>query len=291
MKRQSEEIFKLPMDEFLKEVTTYIPSEYGKKILKKITIDSKDKLQTINEFGLEKGDCTIAKKVYFEHASSVINKNEKYGIRNIRPWQNFDNFILTLIDNRDGKIKVNFYCVSKDVILNNPVLKLSAQNSSKDINSENKYVPMSCTFEGYEHNWLFSSHNLLKGTSYKDLQDYINDTHNSVTEFAPNQGKKQKAKETKRSKRMKVSFKYGIELIVGNTNNEAFVNLIKKVGQKRLNGVLRPSMYSTKKTIHVNVPCGHGYYLANKLSYRDIVKLVMNINEKLNLKIKILVKQ
>ena len=230
MKRQNDEIFNLPMIDFLKEVTELIPSEYGKKILKKITLDSKDKLQSVNELGLEKGDCTIAKKVYFEHASSVINKSEKYGIRNIRPWQNFDNFILTLIDNRDGKIKVHFYCVPKNVILNNPVLKLCPQNSSKDINSQNKFVPMSCTFEGYEHNWLFSSHNLLKGTSYKDLQEYINETHYSVTEFVPNENKKEKTKEIKRSKRVKVSFKYGIELIDGSTNNEAFVNVIIRIG-------------------------------------------------------------
>ena len=290
MKRQNDELFDLPMMDFLKEVTQLIPSEYGKKILKKIAIDSKDKLQQINELGIEKGDCTIAKKVYFEHASSVLNKSEKYGIRNIRPWQNFDNFILTLIDNRDGKIKVSFYCVPKNVILNNPVLKLAPQNSSKTINSENKYVPLSCTFEGYEHTWLFSSHNLLKGTSYKDLQDYISNVHNDVTEFIPSENKKQKSKDIKRNKRVKVSFKYGIQKIDGNTNNEAFVNLIKRIGQKRLNGVLRPCMYSTKKSIHVDIPCGHGYYLANKLSYRDIIKLVNAINAKLNLKIKILVK-
>lgn len=181
MNRQNDEIFSLPMMDFLKEVTELIPSEYGKKILKKISLDSKGKLMQINQFGVEKGDCTIAKKIYFEHVSSVLNKNEKYGIKNIRPWQDFQNFILTLIDNRDNKIKVNFYCIPKDVIVNNPVLKLTAQNSSKDINSENKYVPLACTFEGYEHSWLFSQYNLLKGTTYKDLQDYISATHESVT--------------------------------------------------------------------------------------------------------------
>jgi len=276
--------FQLPMPLFIGKMLKKIPAEYGKKILKKICFDTKEKLEQVTDRELESGDCTIANKLFFEHASSILNKNNKYGIKNIRTWQNFDNFIITLINPTGKKNSVTFYCVPKAHIIDNPILKLTAQNSSKKINSANRYVPLATTFYEHEHAWLFEKHNLLKGTSYDDLLDYIAAQHKELTKFVPK--KVETEKKPKRSKNVKIQFIYDNIIYDGASNVEAFVSLIKKIGAKKVSQALPPWVYTKDKTEKHKIHVSHGYHLNPNISAENLFRFMLNINKVLGINIK-----
>ena len=162
----------LPMEDFLLrcyEVCT--PGKYGALFPKKIILDNQGIVQELST-SLNRGDCHINYKWYYENKISYRNKSGKYSITNIRPWQDFDFFILCFVDIENG-FKARFYVIPKETITDNDRIQLTGMNNDSKTNSKNKFVGMRAAIEPFDLQWLFKKTNLLKGTSYKNLQAFL----------------------------------------------------------------------------------------------------------------------
>lgn len=280
--------FNLPMDEFVVRCHELIPAEYGKMICKKIFLDSKYMLSKVNDSD-EVGDLTICKKEFYEIKTSYLNKSGRFGIKNIRSWQNFDYFILCLIDTRGTKYKPYFYCIEKDVIINSPILILTGQNNTKDSNGKNREVGQSTTFDVEDHKWLFKKKSVLKGTDYEDLLDYIENRfklYNTKSDLPALRVNNR----VNRNPVQKVCLDMGKYLIDGPSNKDVMVNLVRDIGPDKLYGVIWKCSLNKIKNGDRNVEVGQGYYLNPKFSIRDLNLMISHINSKLNLSIKVIKK-
>ena len=163
----------LPIEEFLQKCyQDCTPGKYGQVFPKKIINDNNQKIKDVPPT-LDRGDLHINYKQFFEAKISFKNKNGKYSITNIRPWQRLNYFILGFVDT-DNNCKSSFYCIPKNILTDNPQIHLTGMNNSKSINSYNTYVGMRTSINEYDLSWLFKEHNVLKGTAYKHLTSFIN---------------------------------------------------------------------------------------------------------------------
>jgi len=278
--------YDMDMDKFICHISNVCqPTKYGNVFPKKVCHDSKNVMVEVPA-QMDRGDCRIGKNKYAELKISFINKGgEKYSIRNIRGWQNFDYYILCFVDE---KFKARYYCVNKEVITNNGAIKLGYMNGTAESNRNNDKVGLATTVKHIDLNWLFKNHNLLSGTSYKHLLKFIANIGetvvvNNVEDIEiPSNRKYRTASE--------LSFMYKGMEIKGLTNKETMFNLIKTIGPKKLDGIIWKSQFGkTKKPLHEYV--GDGYYFNPKFSLRDTLTTIRMINEKTNLNIQLINKK
>jgi hypothetical protein len=284
MKRKYSNYVNLPFDDFIVKICDDFisPNEYGTWVCNKIIHDSKGKLNGVNQ-SEEMGDCTIRRSIYYESKVSILHQSGKFGIRNIRPWQNYDYFLLCFVDTSEKKYRTYFYIVPKEVVLNNPFINLGIMNSTKDANKGNKKVPLATTFNSFEHTRLFGKHTILKGTSYPQLMKYIDKEYSRFTNTIV------RSYGTQRGKITKVYFEMdnGNVQIGGTSNRDVMVNLVKYIGPEKLYGVIWKSSLSQIESEERNLYVGNGYYFNSKFSIRDLRQMVDNINKKLKLNITI----
>lgn len=186
------------------------PSSYGKKFVKKILKDHKSyernemKLYTVFD-KTDKGDIAMAYpeasyfsnvfcdprtrchrelnfktevlKKWFEVKISYLNKgSDLFTIRNVRPYQDFDYFILCFVDCKRN-FEPMFIVVKKNIIANNPsVITLTPMNGTKKANKDNKDIGYGATIKkgSWKESYLLS-YNLLEGTTYGDLTKFFNE--------------------------------------------------------------------------------------------------------------------
>jgi hypothetical protein len=117
----------------------YRPNEYGKKIQKRLE----------NYFGMhkvsestEKGDSffstTSNRKMWFEIKVSYLGINNTYSIRYIRPWQEFDYYLLCFINPMDCKPKF-FVTTCQDLMDNFSYNYMNGTIESNKSNSKSAY--------------------------------------------------------------------------------------------------------------------------------------------------------
>jgi len=261
----SPKIYNLPIKEFISAIYDGCGSQtYGKCFVKKLIKDSSFILSEISP-NEDKGDCTINNKIFVEIKISYYNNsNNGYGIHNIRDYQDFDYFFLCFVNDKMTPV---FYCVTKDVIVKNPILNMSNQNGTKFANLNNDKVGKSVRIKDNELKWILGKHNLLKNTTYKALIDFIKNIDNK-----------------NRNKKSKISFQIGDKIIKSDTNKKTMGELIEHINSKELLNVLWPSQLEhLKKNGYIQVD--DGVFFNPRLSYRDVIKLVKTINKNLNLKI------
>lgn len=165
------DILESTIGEYLKEIyDSCTPSFYGDQLPKKIVWDTFGQLKFVPSC-LSRGDLHKNYDKFFEVKISYISKNESYNITHIRPWQDFDYYLLCFVDL--DKEMYNFYCVSKEVITNNPELTLGEMNNPKELNEYNEYVGMRITIKSDDVEWLIGKHNVLDSTDYNSLLKFI----------------------------------------------------------------------------------------------------------------------
>jgi hypothetical protein len=284
MKRKYSNYVNLPFDEFIVKICDDFisPNEYGTWVCNKIIHDSKGKLNGVNQ-SEEMGDCTIRRSIYYESKVSILHQSGNFGIRNIRPWQNYDYFLLCFVDTSEKKYRTYFYIVPKDVVINSPFLVFTDMNNSKDSNKGNDRVAVATTFNSFEHTRLFGKHSILKGTSYTQLMKYIDKEYSRFTNTIV------RNYSTQREKIRKVYFEMdnGNVQINGTSNRDVMVNLVNYIGPDKLYGVIWKSSLSKIESEERNIYVGNGYYFNSKFSIRDLTGMIKNINNKLKLKITI----
>ena len=199
------------MDNFI--LRMYIncnPASYGKKFVKKLLYDQEGLLHGVSD-RKDRGDIKISypslsdeqrtiydpinnrikvlrdetdsSRKFFEVKISYLSKNGNYSVRNIRPHQEFDYFLLCFVDCEDD-FKPQFMVVDKDSITCFPLIyKLTPMNGTKEANRDNSSIGYGLTVSknGRNHNNLISS-NLLNGTSYSNVIDFLNLTQKELKE-------------------------------------------------------------------------------------------------------------
>jgi hypothetical protein len=159
--------YMLPLNHFIMDCYVRLnPCSYGLRIASKICIDS-SLPQVSSRLGL--GDCMVGERAY-EIKVSFLSQENTYCITHIRMWQKFTHYILCFVDCRDN-FTPNFIVLNK-FELNK--LNLGAMNNTKEANVDNHNIELRVTIkkDSKEYNFLLRN-NLLNGTSYGDLREYI----------------------------------------------------------------------------------------------------------------------
>lgn len=255
-----------------------------------------------NSVKIEKGDSTILNGLNFElkfstkHANSEpkVLKSGKLGkpgivhrICNIRPWQQFDYFILGLAD-PDTDFSLRFLVFPKVILTENPEIKLTYQNNTKKSNDENNAQPgMACSLTEEMIQTNLMKYNLLKEGTYEELLTFLTTLYNRHKNVP---GKQKLIKENtvsavisksvsapttktvtnKRSTKTAVKFIVnGKTEITGHTNIEAMTNLIKFIGPDKAYNKVRKFWLAKEKSTYRTMKLGK-YYFNPKSSIRDI---------------------
>lgn len=281
----------LPIDEFVVRCHELIPASYGKMMVKKIAHDSKNKMSPVDDYE-ERGDLKLRWSPiqsddweYYEVKTSYLNKSGRFTIKNIRPWQDFDYFILCLIDTSNNNYKTHFYCLNKEVIIDNPVLVFTGQNNTKISNENNTNVAISTTFGLNDHSWLFDEDNRLYGTTYDNLMSYLNirSFDKSVWSERSNWDKLDRGGRRPIQKiYLEMEDSTGQVIIDGLTNKEVMINLVEYIGPSKLDGIIWRTWLSKSHGDDRTEYVGDGYYFNPKFSIRDLTTTINQINKKLN---------
>ena len=257
------------------------PASYGKWMEKKLEYDTDYLIKKISATK-DCGEFNIGGKVS-EMKTSYLNRSGVYRITNIRPWQDIDCYLLFLID-CDNDFKLNVYMLPKDYLMGE--FKFVPVNNVKEINEKQEDKNLGTTFKP---SCLidFEKHNILRGSTYVDLMDYVYYMNKQVPSNKVNSIKKKST--SLRNKMTKVSFKLNGNInITGNSNIEVVSRLCSMIGYKNIVGAMWDSQISNVQTELFKVDIGGGYFLNPKFSIRDIRTNISNINKKKDMDIKLI---
>lgn len=185
------------------------PASYGRQFVKKIMWDESDKLRINNLYNVKDSDdigdimqiypghkdthpkymltnvvkenCSVNKS--YEVKISYLTKTGNYNIRNIRPYQKFDYFILCFVDCECG-FNPTFIVVEKKVIVEYSwCFKLTPMNGTKESNKNNTNIGYGTSFKKYSQKEdILQNYNLLQGTTYQNLLDFLGDNKKKLKE-------------------------------------------------------------------------------------------------------------
>jgi hypothetical protein len=202
----NEDDYKLSMGNFILRIYNMCdPATYGKALTTKINMDNPDELYVVsdgddigdlcltyprinhydNEFrittGISGGPYSMkldfnkeVKKSFIEGKMSYLGgKSKGYTVRNIRIYQNFDYFLLCLVD-CDNDFKSTFIIVDKKTITEGEI-NLSVMNGTKKSNKKNKNMGRGFAFKKNSriHKYLLDNNKLKNGCDYKDCINFI----------------------------------------------------------------------------------------------------------------------
>lgn len=118
---------------------------------------------------------TQVTKRFFEVKISYLGKNDTYTVRNIRPYQNFEYYILCFV-NCENNFKPTFLVVNKSVITDGSVFTLTPMNGTKNANKDNTDIGYGISFKRDSWKDLYlEGKNLMKGTTYQDLTNFLSE--------------------------------------------------------------------------------------------------------------------
>jgi hypothetical protein len=259
--------FNLSLTDFIYRIYPYAPGQRGIYFQQYLIFNNN--LYSVSPKD-QKGDCSILNKKFAEIKVSFLGKSKSFNIKNITTESIYDWFFLCFIDPHDN-FKPKFFCIDKENILNNPLLKTSNMHK----NTKNL---LSITIKSIDLHWVLDKHNLLKGTKYSDFQKFITEQINtSDSLFKPYTTKNEKSTITNKKTKSVVSFIVDKQTIIGKNNRDTVTKLVKHLGPKKLDGVIWNSQFKKVQTKDCDTPVGYGYYLNPKFSLRDIKNLVNQI--------------
>lgn len=257
------------------------PASYGKWMEKKLEYDTDYLIKKISATK-DCGEFNIGGKVS-EMKTSYLNRSGVYRITNIRPWQDIDCYLLFLID-CDNDFKLKIYMLPKDYLMRE--FKFVPVNNVKEINEKQEDKNLGTTFKPSSL-IDFEKNNILRGSTYVDLMDYVYYMNKQVPSNKVNSIKKKST--SLRNKMTKVSFKLNGNInITGNSNIEVVSRLCSMIGYKNIVGAVWDSQISNTQTELFKVDIGGGYFLNPKFSIRDIRTNINNINKKKDMDIKLI---
>lgn len=189
-----------PYQKFIEYAASNGIGSYGNKIPKKIMYDLNGVLKPLKP-RMNMGDAvTTTSNIAIEFKTSIESsskgKESYFNLSRLRPFHNFQFFVVNLISVEKNGLKSHFYCISKDELFNNPEFKLNFMNGNKETNEGNVFIERRLTLKKSDAYKLLGKHNLLSGTSYNDLKRFmfrINGMTNNGTYY---KSKKRSTKKT-----------------------------------------------------------------------------------------------
>jgi hypothetical protein len=257
------------------------PASYGKWMEKKLEYDTNYLIRKISA-SKDCGEFNIGGKIS-EMKTTYLNMSGVYRLANVRPWQKIDYYVLFLID-CENDFQLRVFMVSKEFLYGN--LKFKAMDNPQSVNDNNDNVNVGTTFKPSFITEL-EKVNILRGSTYDDLKDYIYYMNNHTKQVSVKSNKK--TSNSYRNKMTKVSFKLNGNInITGNSNIEVVSRLCSMIGYKNIVGAMWDSQISKVQTELFKVDIGGGYFLNPKFSIRDIRNNINNINKKKDMDIKLI---
>lgn len=161
--------------------------------------------------------CSVVKyeniaKRFFEVKISYLGKNDTFTVRNIRPYQNFDYYILCFVDCRNN-FSPRFYVVDKKVITDGSIFTLTPMNGTKKANKDNTDIGYGLSFKRNHWKDLYlEGRNLMKGTTYEHLTEFLSEQCTILKDEFERTVKVSK-EDIKEMKRVKDSIKKQVKLV------------------------------------------------------------------------------
>lgn len=298
-----------PFKEFMAQIYAYRHANVvGTYFAPKLEHDLKGILAK-NDVKIEKGDSTILNDVNFELKFSIKHTNAKrkvlksgelakprtiHRMCNIRPWQQFEFFILGLAD-PDKDFDLRFFVLPKVVITENPNIKLLYQNNTTKSNEENNAQPgMSCSFSEEIIQEQFVKHNLLNNETYEELLNYLTELYkkherkqlirNTILNVSTNVSKPVSTpvkKQITRNHTLSSTIKFVVDNkteITGKSAIEAMANLITHIGPNYAYGAILKFWLAKEKSEFRTVKLGKYYF--NPIFSIDEIKLNVDLLNK-----------
>jgi len=154
------------IDYILDCYTILNPCSYGSRLQNYIC--NALKLLVINS-RLNVGDFKY-KDTFGEFKVTYLGQNREYHITHIRQWQKFKYYLIMFID-CENDFTPEFYFIPKN-ILNK--FKLGNMVGTKEANEDNHNVDLRVNVKkGSAEHRLLVKHNLLKGTSFENLKEFV----------------------------------------------------------------------------------------------------------------------
>jgi len=285
--------YEKPIKDFiLKLFLNCDPASYGKQYGNKLIHDLKkifdDDVSSVAD-NLDKGDLminhypnrndTTKKSKYFEIKISFLGKSSCYTLRNLRPYQDLDGFIVTLVDCKN-EFKEEVYLLSKEDLFQNIGLHLTPMNGTKTRNDKNVEIGYGVTIKknSKEHKML-GTYNKLKGNKYKDLEDYMRRLNSKTDD---------KQKNDKTILKFKINNKEYVEDISVKNYLSFLTDVSKEKGfeffQKSISSFFISKERKNKRFIEIN----NGIFINTKSSTEVKNKHITNICSKLGYKLEFL---
>lgn len=223
------------LDEYVVALKRYcIPAAYGAMFQNKLI----EMMKTLTPVKNKRGDASICDKIFLEVKLIFCFGDESIRFTNIRPFQDFDYFVICVCfgNLETGGANIKYYCIPKDVIINCPYITISPMQGTKEENLGNKNATMATTFGQNKLKLVFDNNNVLGGTTYDDLEQFIDEKY---FELAPTLTSLKQNKVNIPVPTMKVAqpvltkqIRYIVdnELVYGVNNQDALNKLLNRFG-------------------------------------------------------------
>lgn len=116
----------------------------------------------------ERGDLQH-NEVYYEVKVSFSSDKGKFNLRHLRPWQDIHCYLLCLVD-CENNFKPNFYVINSQDIR---YFNIGYMNGTRSANKNNEKAELATTLDLTDIEYGLPEMNLLDGTSFDDLYDYM----------------------------------------------------------------------------------------------------------------------
>jgi hypothetical protein len=171
----------LPIDIFVTELYRKNSQSFGLGMGRKIIHDSNGALISSDPDHGDAYSTNTSDPLFHEAKSSCSGIKGIYNIVHIRPYQNFDYFILCFVDRKD-KFKQQYFLIPKSFICDN--FKLSNMNNTRKSNKKNKEIDKRMSIKTEVAHYYFGNANLLADTSYDTLQHYLQSTDENKSMYS-----------------------------------------------------------------------------------------------------------
>ena len=147
------------------------PNSRGCKFVTKLINDSEGHIKKVSA-KLKMGDVKIGNTYNEVKNPYLCRESKSFRITNIRPWQDFTNFIICLVDCEDN-FKAHFFVIRKNDLLSHSLVNLINQHPDADSDKYNTKRNMVIQMEKNDMLHVLNSVTLLRGTTYEDFVDYV----------------------------------------------------------------------------------------------------------------------
>ena len=160
--------FDLDFNDFIADCYVRLkPCSYGARIQSKIIKDL-DVLSLHPSLNI--GDVSFGKK-NGEIKVSYLDKKNSYNLPHLRMWQKFQYYLFCFID-CENDFEPEFFILDK-YVLNS--VRMTPMNGTKESNSDNVNIELRTTVKkDGDYHKLFKKKNKLSGTSFVDLEKFVN---------------------------------------------------------------------------------------------------------------------